>query len=160
MKKIVFAFVVSFSMFFTMLSADVSAALPKEMAAEPEIIYEDEDIIVECQTIVYESDAMIQPFATKKTISAAKVAKIKNGLGTLLATYTLSGTFTFDGTSSTCTAASYSSSIAESYCSFSSRSASKSGNKAYGSYTLYNSSSGKSYSGSLTITCSKSGTVS
>ena len=90
-----------------------------------------------------------------KQRTAAKTYKIKNTFGTVVATYTLTGTFQYNGSSSSCIAASCSTSVSFYY--FSSKSAKKSGNTATSSFTL--SSSLQTVSKTLTLTCTSNGTI-
>ena len=64
---------------------------------------------------------------------------MKNKSGKVLAKYTLTGTFTYNGSSSTCTKASCSTSVSDSTYSFSQKAAWASGNTAIGSFTLSSS---------------------
>ena len=89
--------------------------------------------------------------------TASKTYNIKNSSGTTLATYTLTGTFIYNGSSSACTNASYSTSISNSNYSFTSKSARCSGNTAIGSFTL--ASASQRISKTLTIKCTASGTI-
>ena len=72
---------------------------------------------------------------------------------------TLYGTFTYTGSSATCTASSISTTIYDSSWSTGSKSASKSGNKATGSATMKKSTV-KSVPVSLSLSCSASGSLS
>ncbi len=76
---------------------------------------------------------------------------------------TLYGTFTYTGSSATCTASSISTTIYENSWSTGSKSASKSGSKATGSATMKQSSNGstvRTVPVSLSLSCSASGTLS
>lgn len=130
-----------------------------------EIIYQDDEIIIECTLTIFESSPDTRLFSTRsakknKTNIASKTVSIKSSTGSVIANYILTGTFSYNGSSSSCTKATYSSSIKNSNWSFTSKKASASGNKANGSYKLKNSSTGKTKSGSVSITCSKSGVIS
>lgn len=169
MKKTVITFLLSFILLLNFSWTEVSAtSVQKTINLTPttpststsEIIYQDEDIIIECALTTSNSTSGIQTYSTSKEKKHSKTLTIKNSSGTVLATYKLTGTFTYNGSSASCTKSSYSTSIKNSKWSFTSKTASKSSNKATGSYTLKNSSTGKSYSGSVTITCSKNGTIS
>lgn len=95
--------------------------------------------------------------ASTRQKTSSKTYRIKNKLGTVVATYKLTGTFQYNGSSSACKSASCSTSVLDSNYYFSSKSASKSGNTATGSFTL--SSSESTISKTLTITCSSNGTI-
>lgn len=89
--------------------------------------------------------------------TTSKTYNIKNSSGTTLAKYTLTGTFIYDGSSSACTKATYSSSITDPLYSFISRTARCSGNSAIGNFTLV--SSIHTISKTLTLKCSPSGVI-
>ena len=93
--------------------------------------------------------------SNKKT--ASKTYSFKNNSGKVLATYTLTGTFTYNGSSSTCTNATCSTSISDSAYSFTQKTARPSGNTAIGSFTL--SSSKQTISKTLTLKCNANGTI-
>lgn len=92
-----------------------------------------------------------------KQRTATKTYKVKNTFGSVVATYTLTGTFQYNGSSSSCIAASCSTSVSDSFYYFSSKSAKKSGNTATGSFTL--SSSLQTVSKTLTLTCTSNGMI-
>lgn len=95
--------------------------------------------------------------ASTKQKTASKTYTIKNSAGTTIGSYTLIGTFQYNGSSSACTKASYSTSVFNSNYNFSSKSAHRSGNTAIGSFTL--SSSIQTISKTLTLKCSANGTI-
>lgn len=79
------------------------------------------------------SESSISPLATAKTISADRVATLKDSDGITQWKYTLYGTFSYVyGVSSTCTKASYTQEIYDSDWKFSDGAATKSGNVAIG----------------------------
>lgn len=80
-----------------------------------------------------------------------------------VAKFILTGVFTYDGTTSSCTSATYSTSIIDDSWKFTNTSASKSGNVATGNFTakhyvLFIAT--KTITDSFTLTCNKSGTLS
>lgn len=95
--------------------------------------------------------------ATTKQKTVSKTCTLKNNAGATVATYKLTGTFTYNGSSSTCTNATYSTSVTNSAYSFTSKSAKRSANTAIGTFTL--SSSIQKISKTLTIKCSANGTI-
>lgn len=97
--------------------------------------------------------------ASTKQKTASKTYTIKNSAGTTIGSYTLIGTFQYNGSSSACTKASYSTSVFNSNCYFNSSSASKSGNNAIGSFNFFNSLTGTRISKTLTLKCSANGTI-
>ena len=94
-----------------------------------------------------------------KSVSGSKPYTCYDSAGTALWKVTLYGTFTYTGSSATCTASSISTTIYDSSWSTGSRSASKSGNKATGSATMKKSTV-KSVPVSLSLSCSASGSLS
>ncbi|GFI25945.1 hypothetical protein IMSAGC012_01060 [Lachnospiraceae bacterium] len=130
--------------------------MPLSDFSDSEVIYQDDDIVIECMLV---PSSNIQPFAAKNK-TAAKTISIKKTSGALIGTFTLNASFRYTGTSATCTKTSHSSSIKNTKWHFTSKSSSSDKNKAIGSCTIKNSSTGKSRSFSITITCSKSGSIS
>lgn len=125
------------------------------------IVCQNNDITVECTLIIETtSNIGIQPFATSHTKTASKKYDLKNSAGSIVASYTLTGTFTYNGITSSCTAASCSTSINNNAWKFTSKTASKSGNKAIGSFTAECSTPSQTISKSMSITCSKDGIIS
>ena len=94
-----------------------------------------------------------------KSVSGSKPYACYDSAGTALWKVTLYGTFTYTGSSATCTASSISTTIYDSSWSTGSKSASKSGNKATGSATMKKSTV-KSVPVSLSLSCSASGSLS
>lgn len=94
-----------------------------------------------------------------KSVSGSKPYTCYDDAGTALWKVTLYGTFTYTGSSATCTASSISTTIYDSFWSTGSKSASKSGNKATGSATMKKSTV-KSVPVSLSLSCSASGSLS
>lgn len=94
-----------------------------------------------------------------KSVSGSKPYTCYDRAGTALWKVTLYGTFTYTGSSATCTASSISTTIYDSSWSTGSKSASKSGNKATGSATMKKSTV-KSVPVSLSLSCSASGSLS
>ena len=98
-----------------------------------------------------------------KSVSGSKPYTCYDGAGTALWKVTLYGTFTYTGSSATCTASSISTTIYENSWSTGSKSASKSGSKATGSANIKQTKNGltaKSVPVSLSLSCSASGTLS
>lgn len=92
-----------------------------------------------------------------KQKTTSKTYEIKNTSGTVIATYTLTGTFQYNGSSSSCIEAHCSTSVSDSYFYFNSKSARKVGNTASGSFTL--SSPLQTLSETLTLECNSNGTI-
>ena len=123
---------------------------------EQEIIYADGQYTISVTTIIEQENISI--FATTSSKSVSKVYKIENIFGNTVATYTLNGKFTYDGTTATCTSATYSTSTDSSLWSFESATASKSGAKAIGNFTAKTLL--QTVSDTITISCSKTGVIS
>lgn len=131
-----------------------AAAAP--VSQETDITYID-DLVIETVLTVYEVSAQTRD---AQSISASKEVTAKNSAGNVVATFTLHGTFSYDGSSATCTSASYSKSIVNNTWSFTSARAWANANKANGSYTLTRSTNGQTVSDNVTITCSPTGKIS
>ena len=120
------------------------------------VCYSD-DLIVETALTIYGSNMQARATQSK---SASKEVVIKNSVGNKLAVFTLYGTFTYSGSSATCTASSKSTSILDNTWHFTSSRAWMSTNHALGSYTLNCSATGQSISDNVTLTCSPTGVIS
>lgn len=97
------------------------------------------------------------------TKTGSKIYEYRNSDDVIEWTYKLTGTFSYTGTSSTCTAVSDSYSISNDSWHINSHSCSKSGNTAYGTVTMKLKFLGittKTVSHDLTLTCSANGTLS
>lgn len=93
------------------------------------------------------------------TITKTKTTNIKNTKGTVLWSVSITATFTYDGSTSRCISCSPSAETYSSSWTIQSTSSSKSGNSATAIATA-NYASLKNYTQSVTISCSKNGTVS
>lgn len=107
----------------------------------------------------------IQSLQTRASGSLTKTKNYTyhNGDGASAWKISLTGSFTYTGTSATCTASSCNVTIYDSKWSIVSKSASKSGNTAYGTATLSRNLLGVSIDKktcNLTLTCDKNGNVS
>lgn len=98
-------------------------------------------------------------YASTKQRTASKTYNIKNSSGTTIGSYTLTGTFQYNGSSSACTNTSCSTSVSNSHYYFASKSASKSRNTATGSFTFVDTLFGIRLTKTLTLTCSANGTI-
>ena len=153
--------------FLILAAAVVMVLLPSAAYAEggqgaeyskTETIYVDEEIIIEERLTGYDDGSSVS--RATQTKSASKDFLIKNSDGNVVATYTLNGTFSYNGSSATCTKASYSTSVSNIFWSFSSASATKSGSSAKGAFTAKCVFPSKTISKNVTLTCSKNGTIS
>lgn len=93
------------------------------------------------------------------TITKTKTTNIKNANGAILWSVSITATFTYDGSTSRCISCSPSAETYSSSWTIQSTSSSKSGNSATAVATA-NYASLKNYTQSVTISCSKNGTVS
>ena len=93
------------------------------------------------------------------TITKTKTTNIKNTNGAILWSVSITATFTYDGSTSRCISCSPSTETYSSSWTIQSTSSSKSGNSATAIATA-NYASLKNYTQSVTISCSKNGTVS
>lgn len=99
-----------------------------------------------------------QPDGAKSTASGQKTKKYKNSSGAVMWSVTVYGTFSYNGSSATCTSATRSTTCPGSGWTIVSSSASKSGNTATAKATArYNNSD---YTRSVTLQCSANGTLS
>lgn len=110
----------------------------------------------------YIEDTEISTFAAN-TITKTKVGNYKNDAGTLLYTIKVTGTFTYNGTTSTCTSSSVTATTYVSDWKVISKSASKSGNKATATAIFSQYLNGhliQSKMPTITLTCSATGVLS
>lgn len=111
------------------------------------------------ETIIEED---ISLFSTK-TKNGSKTNNYKDSKGNILYSIKVSGSFSYTGSSSTCTSASVSTSVSNSYWKITSKSASKSGNTAIGKATAKRYSLGfvvETRNETVTLTCSSTGKLS
>ena len=147
-------FITTCLMAFTCFTGSAKAAA-YPVNTQTAIEYQDDSFLIESSLTVFEP--LVQPFSDAKTKTAQKTYTAKYA-GHSIATYTLTAEFSYNQTTATCINTGYSSSILDSAWSFTSKTANKSGNKAYGSFTVKSSSGSKS--DTVTITCSPSGVIS
>lgn len=112
---------------------------------------------IETELITYE-----QPFGAKSTKSGQKTKSYKNSSGAVMWSVTVYGTFSYNGSTATCTSATRSTTCPGSGWSIVSSSASKSGNTATATATAKYSSNGVNYNRTLSVSlsCSPNGTLS
>ncbi len=99
---------------------------------------------------------------TSHNITKTKTTYMRDSSGTVLWSVSITATFTYDGTTSCCISCSPNASAPATTWSIKSVSSSKSGNSAtaYATATHTSPSSSKDFTQSVTISCSKNGTVS
>ncbi len=125
------------------------------------IVYEDDEIVIieSLSVIAQNTNTSIQPFSSNQTKTVSKTHTIKYKNSTIIGTYTLTGSFSYNGKTSSCTSAVCSTTTSNKNWSFTSSIAKKSKNKALGSFTV-KSSSNQTISQTLSLTCSKNGAIS
>lgn len=163
MKKIISLFTIFLYTLFTFVNISplaVHAASQQTTGTiiHSEIIPLDESTYIE--VITCDNTSPQQAARTTYSKSASKTYNIKNSSQVTLASFTLSCTFTYDGSTSTCTSASHSEAIYDSTWKFTSATASRSGNKGIGSFIAKCSATGQTVSKTLTLTCDKNGNIS
>lgn len=164
MKKIATLFTIFLYTLFTFTNINpfiVHAASQQTTGTiiHSEIIPLDESTYIE--VITYDNTSPQQTAArTTYSKSASKTYNIKNSSQVTLASFTLSCTFTYNGSTSTCTSASHSEAIYDSTWTFTSATASRSTNKGIGSFIAKCSATGQTVSKTLTLTCDKNGNIS
>ena len=100
---------------------------------------------------------------TTNTVTKTKTNKYKDSSGAILYTVSITGTFKYTDTSSTCTSATVQATAPASSWKVTSKSASKSGNKATGKATVkqyYDGTVVQTKYPSVTLTCSATGVLS
>ena len=155
MKKILLILLTITMLSFSMLCTPISAASTTEKVTAVTIEYlENGDYI---ETIITYEEAL-----TRSSKTASKTKNYKNSDGDVMWSVTVRGTFSYNGTTSSCTAVSHSTTSPGTYWSIKSASSSKSGNTATAKAGATKSISGVSqdYSMSVSLTCSANGTLS
>lgn len=153
MKKSFVLFVIITLM---LIPTDIKGEVVLEPVVTKEIVYHDEDYIIEMTTIIEQNEYSI--LATTNTKTVSRVYEIKNLFGSTVASYTLKGKFSYNGTTAVCTSATHSTTTESALWSFESATSTVSGAKALGSFTA--KTFAQTVSQSLSITCSKTGEIS
>lgn len=112
------------------------------------------------EVITVDSDLQTRATSTK---TGTKTVNVKNSSGKVLWSISIKGTFTYNGSTATCTNASVSTSVNDSRWKILSSSSSKSGNKAIGKVeagNYYDGSLVTKESKTVTLTCSATGNLS
>ena len=157
MKKFLTILLISTLLLSTNL-AEAKAASATIMPTEIEHISDEYYI----ETIIIE-EATSNTLATTKTKTASKIRNITNSNGTVVATFKVTGTFSYDGSTSKCTAVSHSSTINNSSWAFTYRNSSRLTNRAIGHFIAECTQSGtvvQTVSDSVILTCAPDGTLS
>lgn len=157
MKKNIFiSLIMTIAVFISCFSMPVNAAQEDKVVSTSIEYFEDGSYLV--TTITEEIN---NARATTKT--GTKTSTYKNSDGEALWVYRVTGTYSYTGTSSTCTSVYDSYNIYDTNWKLSSKSCSKSGNTAYGTVTMKHYTLGiltNTVSDSLSLTCSATGVLS
>lgn len=154
MKRIIALFLAS--LFISLATAKTAYASAKSTSPNCKYIYEDVFIITSIITI---DETKEKSTGLTHSKSADKTFTIKTSNGSLLAEFTLHGTFHYDGAHAVCANASYSSSLFHQEWKYTYQNAWKNNNQATGAFTLRCDSLSKTLSETLTLTCSANGTI-
>ncbi len=142
----------------TVLSLSVGAASENYSVVDIECLNNGDYI----ETVISDIDEQVVPSVGRASKSITKTRYYKNSEGTVLWSVSITGTFTYNGTTSTCTSCSHKTTSPASAWSITSSSHSKSGNTATAraTATYETATTSKDYQMSISIKCSASGTIS
>lgn len=162
MKKIITLFtIIAFvsSIFYSGSIAEAAVTSPSQSEI---VLLENGDYLETTIIDVPVISSNISTFSTTKTITKTKTTRYKNKNGELLWSVSIRATFTYNGSTSKCTSYSHSTTCPAKTWKIKSVSSSKSGNTATAKATATQSFKNISvdYTKSVTISCSKNGTVS
>lgn len=155
-KNILISVILSLAVLVSCFSMPVYAAEEKTITSVVTEYYDDGTYAV----ITITEEAGNSRATTKK---ASKNYTYKDSDGTVLWTYKITGTFSYTGTSSTCTAVSDSYTISSDYWHMDSHSTSRSGNTAYGTVTMkckFLNITTKTVTHDMQLSCSATGVLS
>lgn len=155
-KNIIISLIMTIAVFISCFSMPVNAAEEDNIVSTSIEYFEDGSYLITTIT-----EEISNTRATTKT--GTKTSTYKNSDGEALWVYRVTGTYSYTGTSSTCTSVYDSYNIYDDYWKLSSKSCSKSGNTAYGNVTMKYIVSGNllnTVSDSLSLTCSATGVLS
>lgn len=154
--KIISSFLFAFTLIFSSVSVEATDSV---LSAYTEYFENGDSFEV---TVIQHNDEYLLR-ANSKTKSASKVGKYRDSNGTVLWSVTVTGTFTYNGSTSKCTASKVSASSNNSNWRIASKNSSRSGNTASATATA------KRYNGSnvvqtatktVKLSCSKNGSLS
>lgn len=158
MKKFI---IILLSISFVTMFIEPNIASASNFSPQREIIYlENGDYL---ETVIKDVPTFNSfSIQASNTITKTKITRYKNESGTTLWSISITATFTYDGSSSQCTACSPAASAPATTWSIKSVSSSKSGNKAttVATATHSNGNLSQDITKSVTIQCSKTGVVS
>lgn len=96
------------------------------------------------------------------SITTSRTYELENNSGKIVAAFKLTAKFSYNGSTSSCTSATYSTSIFNDEWSFTEASANRSGNRATGSFTaklIHLGITRQTISDTVTLTCDKNGNI-
>lgn len=139
-------------------------AVPADIAAGEYIEYFDGGYIVHSEAYGYDSaDAYsISTSGPTRPITKSADSNVYDNNNKLVAVFTLTATFTYNGSTATCTDASYTTKIYDSNWKFTAASAEKASNYAVGTFTVKKTFlfiTQATVSDKITITCDRNGNV-
>lgn len=159
MKKIFTLLIAATIVAMTFASNAESTLANSSFQHESEIsnIYEETTI----EILNINTKTLLKAKSSSSSISGRKTTSYKNSSGKILWSVSVTATFTYNGKTAVCTASSVSTSISDSSWSISSSGASKSGASATATATAkkYYNSKSTLVSTSVTLTCSKTGSL-
>lgn len=162
MKKLITLFSIIALLLGTLYS-NASTADAAAFTAQTEIIPLDNgDYIETTITGIPTAPSGISTLSAAKTVTKSKTSRYKNKSGDTLWSVTIRATFSYNGTTSKCTSCSHSTTCPSNSWKIKSASSNKSGNSATAKVivTHFYSNDSTDYIKSVTISCSKNGTVS
>ena len=164
MKKFITLFTLAaFALVFFYSGSTALAQTAFNVPSQTEIVpMEDGDYL---ETTILDAPKIqsgVSLYSTAKTITKTKITKYKNKSGSVLWSVSIRATFTYNGNTAKCTSYSHSTTCPAKTWKIKSVSSSKSGNSATAKATATHSSNNASnnYTKSVTISCSKNGTIS
>lgn len=152
MKRLLTLSLVTILLFSAVFCMSVSAQTI--IKTEQNIEHLDNGDYIETTITYYETNSRAA------TRSGSKTSSYKNSLGDVLWSVTVYGTFTYNGTTSTCTSASHSTTAPGTYWSIKSVSSRKSGYSAIADATATYAPTSTDYSMNVTLFCSPYGILS
>lgn len=158
MKKLVSTLLITMLLIGSVLCMPINAAAISENSTTAIEVLENGDYI---ETVITYEDSESSARATQ-TKSGKKTASYKNSSGTVLWSVSITATFSYTGSTATCTSKSHSATSYASSWSIKSVSSTKSGNSATAKAvaTYKDGSLSTDYTKSVTLTCSANGTLS
>lgn len=155
-KKLFITIIMSLAVFFNCFALPASAVNEEKIISTSIEYFDDGSYLVTSLTEEITN-------SRANTITGSKTHTYKDSDGVTLWTYRITGTFSYTGSTSTCTAVSDSYTISNDDWHMSSHSCSKSGNTAYGTVTMKRKFLGittSTITKDISLSCSATGTLS